>query len=105
VPIKMRALNLGIRKINRNEPKSPFTFKEKEIDLFARIEHNRWIAEYILKNYKLNKTLQTTDHINKETPHLIQYEDLSNKVKDLDRLAVYQIPKFLNNIGLELYRH
>jgi hypothetical protein len=80
-----------------------FSFSQEEIDLLARIEHQRWYQEKINQGWKFSPV---RDERKKENPSLIAWEDpgFSEVEKDKDRNTIVQIPKLLALAGFQIYR-
>jgi len=80
-----------------------FTFGQDEIELMAKMEHERWCKQKMdqgwtfgpLRNEKI-----------KEHPSLIAWDDprFSELEKDKDRDTVRQIPKYLALAGFQVFR-
>ena len=78
-----------------------FEFTPEELELLARIEHERWNREKKDQGWRYAAVKNAAT---KETPYLVDYEELTEEIKDYDRNAVRQIPQLLARIGFEIYR-
>jgi hypothetical protein len=86
---KLRAIGCRIAK-NRDEVGGPFhSFTRDEIELMAVIEHNRWVAERTLAEWKPGPVENVEKRI---SPHLVEWGRLTEAVRDYDRRAVQLIP-------------
>ncbi len=79
---------------------SSVKFAETEIDVMARMEHERWVAEKLLAGF----TPGGRDNAAKTSPDLVPWDELDKKIKDIDREAVLEIPALLASAGFEIYR-
>jgi hypothetical protein len=88
----------------KNEP--PYRFSEKsEIELLARMEHARWIAERRLAGWMFAPgEKDAKDEKHKTSPYLVGWDQLDEKVRDYDRDAVLDIPRLLELINEKIYR-
>jgi hypothetical protein len=71
-------------------------FSEKEIELLAEKEHERWMNEKISKGWTYGP--KRYDNL-KIHDCLLPWSQLDEKTKDLDRNTVKIIPNLLNNVG------
>ncbi|MFX1537015.1 MAG: NAD-binding protein, partial [Promethearchaeota archaeon] len=87
IPIKLRAIKCGIRKLadTSKEPPPVTKFTDEEIELLAEMEHRRWMAERYLKHYTYDRTLEKADHDNKRHPHLRPFAELEKPIQNYDR--------------------
>ncbi|HQL75091.1 MAG TPA: RyR domain-containing protein, partial [Phycisphaerae bacterium] len=69
------------------------------LDTMARAEHARFVVERYLAGWKWG---EEKDEKAKTNPTLISWRDLSESVRELDRTAVRNIPKFLRELNLEV---
>jgi hypothetical protein len=65
---------------------------DEEIELLARIEHQRWCAERSLDGWKF--ATERNDLL-KEHPDMVPYEDLNDKTRDYDRDNVKKMIEIL----------
>ncbi len=97
---KLSRLNCTVIKVI-NRPIALMTFTDDEIELMAEMEHGRWTSERLLSGWTLS---EKRDVAQKKTPHLGPWADLSDEVKNWDRLTVRKIPELLAKFGLEIRR-
>jgi len=76
------------------------SFTKDQIEILARDEHDSWYEERIQNGwvYGINK-----DTEKKISPFMIPYDQLTEKIKDLDRDVVRNIIPLLHSIGLRIY--
>jgi hypothetical protein len=77
------------------------SLSDEEVELLAQMEHARWNAERFLGGWRLGEK----DNRARTSPYLVDWEELSEPIKEYDRQAVRQIPRLLELIGEKLYRH
>ena len=71
-----------------------------EIETMARMEHDRYVAERLLEGFTPGpRSLEK-----KTSPYLVGWDELSEKIREIDRSAVRIIPKLLASAGFEIYR-
>ncbi|MBO8086047.1 MAG: Ryanodine receptor Ryr [Marichromatium sp.] len=78
-----------------------FAFTAPEIERLARIEHRRWAADRRLDGWT---HAPVRDNARKHHPQLVDYDALSEPMKDLDRFAVRGVPTLLARAGLGIQR-
>jgi hypothetical protein len=77
-----------------------FAFSPDEIETLARMEHRRWVAERILNGWRPGPR----DETRRTTPYLVDYNDLTEDIKDYDRDTVRNLPKLLAMSGHRVRR-
>ncbi len=80
-----------------------FKFSQDEIEILAKMEHERWIDERLAEGWKQDETIKESNHEHKLSPYLIPWEKLTEKVKNWDRNPVRNIPNLLKKAGFEIY--
>lgn len=97
---KLRRIGCTVHKAaNRNI--TPMTFTEDEIEIMAKMEHDRWNEERLLDGWKWGERRDATK---KTSPYLVGWSELPEDVKERDRQTVRKIPEFLAKVGLEIQR-
>ena len=79
-----------------------FRFASEEIELMAKMEHERWCAERLREGWRYapgDKNIGA-----KTTPYLVSWNQLPEAVKQLDRDPANNIPAFLAKLGFQIYR-
>lgn len=77
------------------------TLTPSEVDCLAILEHRRWLAERKNAGWTYG---EKKDVDNKQTPYLVQWEDLPERVQEYNRCAVSIIPSLLASVGLAISR-
>ena len=85
-----------------SEPK-PFEFSHEQIEKLAQIEHEQWMDERLSQGWRYDHRITHSDHYQKLSPHLVPWEKLPEKYKDMDRHAVRNMPTLLKKAGFEIY--
>ncbi|MCJ7725457.1 MAG: NAD-binding protein [Acidimicrobiia bacterium] len=97
---KLNAIGCGLAPLTDwDEP--PSTLTDDEVEQLAILEHDRWVAERLAAGWRKGPE---RDPVKKTTPYLIPFEELSERVKDLDRSAVREVPVLLARAGYQLVR-
>jgi len=97
---KLKAIGCGITELEDREL-GEFEFTREEIELLARMEHERWVEERLANGWIVGPK----DIDKKTTPWLlVPYEELPDEEQEKDRESVRGIPKFLAKVGLEVHR-
>jgi voltage-gated potassium channel Kch len=76
-------------------------FSEDEIELMARMEHRRWVAECLLAGW----TPGPKDHDRRQSPYLVEWDKLDDTIKVNDRDTVRNIPEILALAGKKIIRN
>lgn len=91
IPIKLRAVCCVAVPAKDAPEGAVFAFTDEEVEILARMEHARWCAERFLAGW----TLGPSDKPRQISPYLVPYDQLEDKIKEYDRVAVRNIPKIL----------
>jgi hypothetical protein len=78
-----------------------FEFVPEEIELMAKMEHERYVKERLARGWRYGPIRDTR---RKTNPTLIPWEQLSEEEKEKDRISVRNIPKLLSMVGFQIYR-
>ena len=97
---KLQAVGADIEPLTDWDAPPP-EFSATDMELLARMEHERWQAEREAGGWKL---AAEKNEARKQTPYLVPYDDLPEDVKEYDRAAVRGIPAFLAEVGLSVVR-
>lgn len=92
--VKMRAL--GYRIVPKDEQVVPVVLSHDQLELLARMEHDRWWADRILDGWTHNLV---RDNQRKFHPNLVPYDELTEPIKQLDRDSVLQMVEILDGEG------
>jgi len=79
----------------------PLAFSSDEVELLARMEHDRWWKEREAAGWTY---APEKSEPRKESPYLVPYDDLPEDVKDYDRNTVRAMPAFLAEVGFAVIR-
>lgn len=99
IPVKLRAIGCYSAPAGKSD-QSFDGFRKKEVEILAKMEHARWMAERLLVGW----TLGPKDIEKKRSPYLIDWQKLTNEIKEHDHQAVHNIPHLLALIGEKIYR-
>ncbi|MBC7248057.1 MAG: NAD-binding protein [Actinobacteria bacterium] len=98
---KLRAVGCDIRPLEDWDAE-PFTFSPGEVELMARMEHERWMEERLADGWTYHPGKKDLER--KTSPHLVPWEELPEDVRDYDRETVRAMPAFLKEAGFQVYR-
>ena len=74
---------------------------DAELELLARVEHRRWMADRINKGWRYSKTQDDRMLLH---PDLVPYESLSENNKEKDRNSVRVLLSALRGQGMAIVR-
>lgn len=77
-----------------------YEFSPAEVELMAKLEHERWMQERFALGWKLGER----DPDNKTNPNLRDWDALSAGVRDWNCNVVREIPSFLASAGFQVLR-
>lgn len=92
--VKMRAL--GLRIVSKDEQVDPVVLTSDQLELLARMEHDRWWADRMLDGWTFHAV---RDNQRKFHPNLVPYDELTEPIKQLDRDSVLQMVEILDGEG------
>jgi voltage-gated potassium channel Kch len=75
-------------------------FSDAEVEVMARLEHDRWLTERRRAGWRPGPR----DQARRTSPYLVPWEELSEAVRDSDRMFVRQLPHLLASIGLQAHQ-
>jgi hypothetical protein len=81
--------------------RSDFEFSKNEIESLAELEHERWMLEKLDDGYSY---APERDDNRKTHPGLVEWSELPEELKRVDRDTVEGIPQFMADAGFEVYR-
>jgi len=91
---KLRTINA--EEVTRAEADPDFAFANSEIELLARMEHARWMAQRIMYGWTLG---DPRDDAARRHPDITTWENLDEHARQKDRDAVGLIPEGLRQVG------
>jgi hypothetical protein len=97
--VKMRSLGYSI--VSKETPAEPVLLQSEQLELLARMEHDRWWADRVLDGWTLNAV---RDNKRKYHPNLVPYDELTEPIKQLDRDSVLQMIAILDSEGYVIAR-
>ena len=71
------------------------SFTDDEVELLARIEHNRFFAERILVGWTLDESLIEGNELTKCSPSLVPWDKLKRDPQEWNRVYVRAMPELL----------
>jgi voltage-gated potassium channel Kch len=93
---------IGCDLVNLDGPSLPaFDFRADELEVLARLEHERWVTERRRDGWQLGPR---RDPEARTSPYLVEWEALTDDVRDLDRDAVHEMPELLRRAGYAIIR-
>jgi hypothetical protein len=78
----------------------PFAFAEAEVEVLARLEHERWHAERLSEGWQYGRR----DDLTKHHPHLIPWDEIPESARGNNRQSVRDLPVVLADAGLRIIR-
>jgi len=96
--VKLRAVGCKLVSAGESEPA---TFGADELEVLARMEHDRWWADRSLDGWAY---AATRDNRRKLHPNMVPFEELSEPVKQLDRDQIGNLVRILREGGQVVVR-
>jgi RyR domain len=97
---KLRAVGCALVPLHGREA-APFEFTDDEVELLARIEHDRWVDERRRSGWQFGGE---RDVRTRRTPYLVPWEQLSEAIRDLDRETALKLPRYAARTGQQIVR-
>jgi len=101
IPNKLRAIGCALAQVNPGEEPGQPSFTPEELNVMARLEHERWNQEKLRAGWRFGPT---KDNQAKTTPYLVGFDQLPPDVQQWDVAAVAAIPDLLRRAGLRVCR-
>jgi hypothetical protein len=98
VPMKLAAV--GRRASAADGAPAASAFSPEEVEILARLEHARWIAERVLAGWRF--AAGPKDVSRRTSPFLVRWERLDAKTQEYDREPVRRLPEQLALLGLRV---
>lgn len=96
IAVKLAAVRRAVGPlIDWNTALDPFS--DDEVEVMARLEHDRWVTERRKGGWRPGPR----DPRRRTTPYLIPWEQLSEEIRDHDRMFVRELPRLLASVGLQ----
>jgi len=99
IGVKLRAAGCELSPLTTWDAGS-FTFEPDEVERLAVMEHDRWMAE----RKRTGWTSGPRDPDKSRSPFLVPWSDLGEEVRELDRLFIRGLPRFLAKAGFQIVR-
>lgn len=90
---------IGCLTVPAFDPALTFAFAEAEVQLLARLEHERWVTERIAQ-----ASLPGPGPDGRGHPDLVPWEELTDEARAKDVQAVRSIPVILASVGFQVLR-
>jgi hypothetical protein len=114
IPVKLRKVGCALTPL-RSWDATDFKFTDKEVEMLAVEEHDRWNRERIADGWTLlalpqgigepeEKRLIEEGKRRKQTPYLVSWEQLPADIAEWDAVFVRAIPEILALAGMQVVR-
>jgi hypothetical protein len=80
-----------------------FEFTPEEIEILARMEHQRWLNEHMNEGWKYNPGAKDLNR--KTSPYLLDWDELPEDFKKYNRDAMQSLPIFLARADFQILRN
>jgi uncharacterized membrane protein len=90
---------IGCLMVPAFDPALEFAFDDSEVQLLARLEHERWVSERTAQGFAFGPVRG-----DRTRPDLVPWERLSDEVRTRNMQAVQQIPGMLARVGFQVLR-
>jgi uncharacterized membrane protein len=91
---------IGCLMVPAFDPTLGFAFEDDELQLLARLEHERWMDERTAQGYEPGPARY--DHVR---PDLVPWDRLSDEARAMNIQAVRRIPDMLARVGFQVLRN
>jgi uncharacterized membrane protein len=81
------------------DPDLVFEFRDGEVELLARMEHDRWVAEKQDQGFEFGPVRENMAH-----PDIVPWEQLSRAEQDKDAQFIRDLPSILDATGFQILR-
>jgi hypothetical protein len=100
IETKLHAIGCGLVPIHGAEG-ADFDFTSDEVEVLARMEHDRWVDERLRAGWQYGSA---RDVRTRRSPYLVPWEQLSEKIRDLDRETILRMPQHAARTGQQIVR-
>jgi uncharacterized membrane protein len=95
-----RLAGIGCIMVPTFDPTPDFAFDDDEVNLLARLEHERWMGERTAQGFEFGPVRGK-----RTRPDLVPWERLSDEARMRNMQAVRRIPGMLASAGFQVLRH
>ena len=100
IGVKLAAVGCRIARLTEWDAES-FQFTEQEIEILAKMEHERWMAERLLEGWRHGEPRDDTARVN---PNLLPWDQVSSATQAYNREAMKHLPVDLAAAGFQVTR-
>jgi len=101
IGVKLKAVGCGVIPWADWEAES-FTFTPEEVELLSEMEHERWVDERLRTGWSYASGTKNIER--KTSPHIVPWDELSEEVKEWDRVMIRGLPAFLAKADFQIVR-
>lgn len=98
IAVKLRAIGCEMVSADKHPDRPERTITPDELEVLARMEHARWNADRFLAGW----TAGEKNNAELKTPYLVDWEQLSEEIKDYDRDPVRNLPELARELGMKI---
>ncbi len=98
IPTKLAAVGYGVTSLTNDSPQQ---FTPEEIEKLAQLEHETWMADKHARGFSVG---DPTEKEPLRNPYLVEWKDLPEPVREIDRDLSRYIPVILHRAGLSIRR-
>jgi hypothetical protein len=91
IDVKLRAIGCKTVSLDCASEARILQFSDEEIEIMARMEHQRWAAERYMDGWRLGPT----DKPRRISSYLVPFDDLEPSIQEYDREPIRQLPGML----------
>jgi hypothetical protein len=102
IPEKLSWIGYNIRRVQQDEEQRELSLTEKEIEIMAKREHDRWVWQKIMQGWTYKEGRK--DFVNKTSPYIVPWNKLPPDIRVNDFNTVRLIPKLLKEARYEAYK-
>ena len=99
--VKLRALKCEAVPVNDPREEYDFTKDADVVELLSKMEHNRWAAHMAMNGWKYGPVRDDKRKIHTD---MIEYEALSEEIKQYDRNTILNIKNILAGLNLKIVK-
>ena len=100
IGVKLRAIGCDLVPLGATED-DDVVFTSAEVELLAKMEHDRWMDERRKAGWRFGKTRDPEARTN---PYLVGWDELEEEIRDRDRETVHRIPMLVALAGFRVQR-